>query len=92
MDGLKEAVRTLLDDIQQSMFQNALKFREDNSHTVDTDDQFKTVLNEQGGFLYAHWCGSDDCEQAVQDETKATIRCIPFAQEEEAGNCIYCGN
>ncbi len=91
MDGLKEAVRTLLDDIQQSMFQNALKFREDNSHAVDTYDEFKTVLNDQGGFLYAHWCGSDDCEQAVQDETKATIRCIPFDQPEEAGTCIYCG-
>lgn len=91
MDGLKDAVRTLLEDIQQSMFQNALKFREDNSHTVDTYDEFKTVLNEQGGFLYAHWCGSDDCEQAVQDDTKATIRCIPFDQPEEAGDCIYCG-
>ncbi len=91
MDGLKEAVRSLLADIQQSMFQDALKFREDNSHMIDTYDELKTVLDEQGGFLYAHWCGSGDCEQAVQDQTKATIRCIPFDQPEEAGSCIYCG-
>jgi prolyl-tRNA synthetase len=73
------------------MFQDALKFREDNSHPVDTYDEFKTMLEEQGGFLYAHWCGSDDCEQAVQDDTKATIRCIPFDQPAEQGSCIYCG-
>ena len=91
MDGLKETIGKLLDEIQQSMFQDALKFREDNSHAVDTYDEFKTVLEQQGGFLYAHWCGSSDCEQAIQDDTKATIRCIPFDQENDTGTCVYCG-
>jgi prolyl-tRNA synthetase len=91
MDGLKDGVRALLTEIQQSMLRDALKFRADNWHTVDTFDEFKTVLEERGGLLYAHWCGSGGCEQAVQDETKATIRCIPFDQAEEAGACIYCG-
>ena len=64
-DGLKDTIVTLLDDIQRSMFQDALKFREENSHNVDTYDEFKTILEEQGGFLYAHWCGSSECEHAA---------------------------
>jgi prolyl-tRNA synthetase len=90
-DSVKPTVLELLENIQQSMFDEALRFREEHSHQVDTYDEFKEVLDEQLGLLYAHWCGSEACEQAIQDETKATIRCIPFDQIEEGGRCIYCG-
>jgi prolyl-tRNA synthetase len=90
-DGLRDRILDLLNDIQQTMFNDALKFREENSHNIDTYDEFKDVIENQLGFLYAHWCGNDACEQAIQEETKATIRCIPFDQEEESGTCIYCG-
>ncbi|GAK57310.1 prolyl-tRNA synthetase [Candidatus Vecturithrix granuli] len=90
-DGLKAAVQTLLDEIQQSLFDEALKFREENSYKVNTYDEFKDALENQLGFLYAHWCGNEACEQAIQEETKATIRCIPLNQEQEDGTCVYCG-
>ena len=91
LDGLKASVHTLLDEIQQSLFDEALKFREEHSYKVNTYDEFKDVLENQLGFLYAHWCGNEACEQAIQEETKATIRCIPLNQEQEDGTCVYCG-
>ena len=91
LDGLKETIQELLDDIQQSMFEAAKTFREEHSHRVETYDEFKDVIDDQLGFVYAHWCGDADCEQQVQDETKATIRCIPFDQEAEQGTCMCCG-
>ncbi len=91
LDGLKASIQHRLDDIQRSMFEAALQFRTENSHNIDSYDEFKEVLDKQGGFLYAHWCGDSECEQRVQDETKATIRCIPFDQEHEEGKCLSCG-
>jgi prolyl-tRNA synthetase len=44
-----------------------------------------------GGFLWSHWCGSDTCEERVKNETKGSIRCIPFARKKEAGKCVVCG-
>ncbi|PID57884.1 proline--tRNA ligase [candidate division KSB3 bacterium] len=91
IDGIGATVKALLDDIQQSMFDAALAFREEHSHRIDSYDEFKTAIEEKGGFLYAHWCGSSECEQTVQDETKATIRCIPFDRNDEPGTCLCCG-
>ena len=90
-DGLKASVQGILDDIQQSLFNEALKFREEHSPRVNSYDEFKEVLENQLGFLYAHWCGNEACEQAIQEETRATIRCIPINQEQENGTCVYCG-
>jgi prolyl-tRNA synthetase len=88
MDGLAEAVSGLLDEIQQSLYDQALAFRE--SHTFQVDD-YKTFQERvEEGFLMAHWCGSEDCEARVQEETRATIRCIPFDQKKEQGACICC--
>jgi prolyl-tRNA synthetase len=91
IDGIEATIQNLLEEIQQAMFDAALAFREENSHKVDSYDEFKQAVEEKGGFLYAHWCGDSECEQKVQDETKATIRCIPFGQEDEAGTCMCCG-
>ncbi|MBD3304868.1 proline--tRNA ligase [candidate division KSB3 bacterium] len=91
LDGLKDTLQTLLQEIQQAMFDAALAFQQENSHTVDTYADFQDVIDRQGGFVYAHWCGDEACEQRVQEDTKATIRCIPFDQALEEGPCLCCG-
>jgi prolyl-tRNA synthetase len=84
-------IEGLLEDIQHNMFQKALKFREENTHSVDTYEKFKEILEDKGGFIKAHWDGTAETEAAIKAETKATIRCIPLDAEEEAGVCIYSG-
>ena len=91
LDGLKPTLLSLLGDIQQSMFDSALAFLEENSHQVDSYEDFKRMAENDLGFIYAHWCGSESCEERIQEETKATIRCIPFDQSPEKGECICCG-
>ncbi|MCZ6635663.1 MAG: proline--tRNA ligase [bacterium] len=88
MDGLAEAVSGLLDEIQQGLYDQALAFRESHTYPVDDYKTFQERVEE--GFIMAHWCGSEDCEARVQEETRATIRCIPFDQEKEQGECICC--
>jgi prolyl-tRNA synthetase len=90
-DGLKEKVTALLDEIQTSLYQRALRFRQENTQPVDTYSDFKELLEGQGGFLYSHWCGEAQCEDQVKQETKATIRCIPIEVEEDSGACVRCG-
>jgi len=85
-------VRKLLGEIQKSLFSQALMFQRKNSREVDSWDEFKTIIEKNRGFIYAHWCGSDDCEAKIKKETKATIRSIPFNQKQEKGKCIFCGS
>ena len=90
-DGLTERIRTLLDDIQQTIYDKAHAFREQNTFRVDTFGQFEEQL-EKGGFLLAHWDGTSETEEAIKEATKATIRCVPLDQEAEDGVCVYSGN
>ncbi|MBL7184630.1 MAG: proline--tRNA ligase, partial [Anaerolineae bacterium] len=90
-EGLAQRLDDILDDIQQSLFRRAKSFLDENSFEVDDYGEFKRIIEGDGGFIYAYWCGSDECEAAIKEETKATIRCIPFDQEEASGRCIYCG-
>ncbi len=83
-------IEALLEDIQQSLFNRALQMRQENTFTLDDYHEFKEVL-EKGAFIRAHWCGSGECELKIKEETKATIRNIPFDEPEEEGKCIYCG-
>ena len=89
--GIADAVRVLLDDVQSSLFRRALAFREANSHRPASYAEMKEILTASGGFHYTGWCGSPACEQAVKDETQATIRVIPFDQPDHAGPCVKCG-
>ncbi len=86
-------VGAMLDTIQANMRERALKFREANTFRVDTWDDFKARTASEGGagFMMAHWCGQAACEKQIQEETKATIRCIPFDREKETGACVRCG-
>ena len=90
IEGITDHIRSLLDEIQVNIFQKALAFREENTHSVDTWGEFKVQI-EEGGFLLAHWDGTAETEEAIKQETKATIRCIPLDAVEETGKCIFSG-
>jgi len=81
----------MLADYQASLFQRALDFRAANTHLADSYDEFKAVLDKEGGFIMAHWCGSAACEKQVNADTGATIRVIPFDAPAESGKCLVDG-
>ena len=80
-----------MEEIQINIYQKALKFKTENTTEVDSYDEFKRMLDEQPGFLSAHWDGTSETEQQIKDETKATIRCIPLNNKQEEGKCILTG-
>lgn len=90
-DDIVSKVETLLNDIQENIYSKALNFREQNTTEVDSYEDFKKVLDGNGGFVSAHWDGTSETEERIKDETKATIRCIPIDRKEEAGVCVYSG-
>jgi prolyl-tRNA synthetase len=90
IEGIVEHVTALLEEIQQNIYGRALRFREENTFKVDTWDEFKDQI-ERGGFISAHWDGTDETEAKIKDETKATIRCIPLEASAEEGKCVYSG-
>ncbi|TFB11887.1 hypothetical protein E3V33_06030, partial [Candidatus Marinimicrobia bacterium MT.SAG.4] len=89
--GIGEESRKILDTIQKDLFEKAKAFMADNTKKISSYDDFKEFYKSGGGFAESHWCGSPECEQEVQEETKATIRVIPFEQPGEKGSCIKCG-
>ena len=91
-DELAVAIEKTLDNIQHNLFKRALKFREDHTFVIDDYEEFKQRIDEPGGFFYMHWCGETECEDRLQEETKATIRCIPLDNPYvESGRCMLCG-
>ncbi|XZF14256.1 proline--tRNA ligase [Chitinophagaceae bacterium MMS25-I14] len=92
LDGLATYVAQLLEDIHNNMFQRALAFREAHTTKADTWDEFVKILDEKTGFVFAHWDGTPETEDKIKELTKATIRCIPLNNEQEAGKCILTGN
>jgi prolyl-tRNA synthetase len=91
LDGIEQTILELLDEIQTSIYQKALDFRSENTRTVDSYEDFKRLLDEEPGFLLAHWDGTPETEERIKEETKATIRCIPLEREAEAGVCMVTG-
>jgi len=91
IENIELYVQQLLNDIQENIYNKALAFRNENIRKVETYEEFKDVLQNKGGFISAHWDGTPETEQLIKDETKATIRCIPFDQVPEEGKCIYSG-
>jgi prolyl-tRNA synthetase len=90
-DGLVDHIETLLADIQQNIYNKALKFREENTRKADTWDEFMDILDNKGGFVLAHWDGTPETEELIKEKSKATIRLIPFNNEKEEGKCILTG-
>ena len=91
LEEVAGTVNDLLGQIQQSLFEKALRFQKTNTHRVDSWEEFVERI-EEGGFLSAHWDGTAETEERIKKETKATIRCIPLNAEEENGKCVYSGN
>jgi len=88
--GLPDEIVSLLEDIQENIYQKALKMRDSRIKKVDSYDEFKKEI-ENGGFFLCHWDGTPETEEKIKNDTKATIRCIPLDGEEEEGICMVTG-
>ncbi|MGB1210153.1 MAG: proline--tRNA ligase, partial [Lacinutrix venerupis] len=91
LDSLIEKVEGLMVEIQDSLFNKALDFRNSHITEVENFDEFKSVLEEKGGFISAHWDGTIETEDKIKEITKATIRCLPLEGEMVDGICVYSG-
>ncbi|SDH79180.1 proline--tRNA ligase [Myroides phaeus] len=90
-DGIVEYIQDLLEEIQSSLFNKALKYRDEHITEVNSFEEFKDVLENKAGFISAHWDGTAETEEKIKDLTKATIRCIPIDRKEEEGVCVLTG-
>ncbi len=90
-EGLAVYIFQLLEEIQQSIFDKALSFRNEHITEANSYEEFKTLLDEKTGFISAHWDGTVETEKRIKEETKATIRCIPLDNKQEDGLCIVTG-
>ena len=91
IDGIENYIENLLKTIQQDIYNKALNYRDEHITKVDTYEEFKRILEEKGGFISAHWDGTEEEEQRIKDETKATIRCIPLDSQPEEGVSLITG-
>ncbi|MCX7551977.1 proline--tRNA ligase [Xanthomarina sp. F2636L] len=91
LDNVTSRVEGLMTEIQNTLYKKALDFRDSHLTLVDTFDEFKNVLETKGGFLSAHWDGTEETESKIKEITKATIRCIPTDETPENGVCVYSG-
>lgn len=90
LEGIAAFVQNLLEDIQNNIYQKALRHRESMTRTVDSYEEFKVEI-EKGGFILAHWDGTTETEEKVKAETKATIRCVPLDGDDTPGFCMVTG-
>ncbi len=86
---LPVTVERLLAEIQQSLHDKALAFRKSNTHDAKTYEDLKKAV--ETGFALSYWCGNQECEAKIKEETRATMRCIPLEQSGGPGVCVYCG-
>ena len=93
MDNLENTISDLLDSVQKGLYTRAKCFMDKNTHTLESYDDFKNIMEKQRGLIFSPWCGNDECEIRVKEETGATIRCIPMNNysSSNSGKCIYCG-
>ncbi len=93
LEGIKieEFISELLDTIQKAIFEKALSFKHEMTTEVDSWGEFEKLLETKGGFLSAHWDGTNETEEKIKELTKATIRCIPIDRKAESGKCILTG-
>jgi len=91
MADIENKVEHLLEQIQKKLYHRALSFRENNTYSADTWDEFKDIIENKGGFVLAHWDGTVETEERIKEETKATIRTIPIDGKKEEGKCVFSG-
>ena len=92
IDGIGLHVKNLLDEIQLNIFNRAKAFRDDHITEANSWEEFVELLDNKTGFISAHWDGTPETEDKIKEQTKATIRCIPLDNKQEAGTCILSGN
>lgn len=92
LEALIDTVESLMKEIQNTLFNKALNFRDSHITEVDTFNEFKDVLENKTGFISAHWDGTSETENKIKELTKATIRCIPLDNKIEEGKCVYSKN
>lgn len=90
-DEIEAKVGDLLDKIQQNLYDKAVIFREQNTFDVDSLEEMKNIMLETRGLMKAHWCGDPACETKVKEETKATVRVLPFEEDQSEDKCVVCG-
>ena len=91
LDKLLKSIQNLLDEIQKNILHKATDFRDKNTYKVKSYNEFKDIINKTGGFIRCGWDGSEETETAIKNETKATIRCIPFDSNPKGMKCVYSG-
>ncbi|MFI5271827.1 MAG: proline--tRNA ligase [Ktedonobacterales bacterium] len=86
-------VPAMLEEIQHTLYEQALAFRESRTYRVESYEQFQQLMadRERLGFVEGWWCGDAACEAQIKADTGATIRCLPLEQPESAGRCLHCG-
>ncbi|MBU5687801.1 MAG: proline--tRNA ligase [Candidatus Aenigmatarchaeota archaeon] len=87
--SFEREIKNLIENIQKNLFEKARKFLDENTFEVNTYEGFKELI-EKGGFIKAKWCGEIDCEKKIKEDTTATVRVIPFKQENIKGRCVFC--
>jgi len=90
-EGIDIYIQSFLAQIQEEMFRRALNYRDTHITEVNDFEEFKSILEDKGGFLSAHWDGTAETEEKIKDLTKATIRCLPLGRLEESGTCVFTG-
>ena len=90
LDGIENHVQQLLSDIQQSIYQKALSYRNERIYECDNYDEFKQRI-KQGGFFLCHWDGTEETEARIKEDTQATIRCVPFGFDQTPGTDMVSG-
>ncbi len=91
MSDIDHKIEHLLEQIQENIYRKAHNFRDENTYRADTWEEFTDLIENKGGFVYAHWDGTAETELKIKDKTKASIRLIPIEGEEEEGSCILTG-
>ncbi|OZU89013.1 proline--tRNA ligase [Virgibacillus indicus] len=91
LNELEERLPALLDEIQTNLYNKALEHRNEKTTVAKDMDEFKQTLDQKTGFIKAMWCGDNECEEKIKEETTATSRCIPFEQESVSDTCVCCG-
>lgn len=90
--NIEVKIQNLLEQIQDNLVQKAATFTDDNTRKANTWDEFTDIIENKGGFVYAHWDGTAETEQIIKEKTKATIRCIPLQNKyKDGGSCILTG-
>lgn len=91
IDSLAQEVSRILDTMQKELLERARAHRDEHTYAAVNYDEFKEIVANKPGFVKAMWCGDQSCEDKIKEDTTATSRCMPFAQEQLSDVCVCCG-